>query len=171
MPVRILTPDDAASFRSLRVAGLQQAPAFFSSSYEDEQDRPDDEWKTHLIATEDNAVFGAFYHNRLVGIAGVRRSETRKYRHKAYLWGVYVDPDSRGTGVGKTLLSEAIGFARNMRGVTQLNLTVTADNPVAIRVYESLGFDAFGREPDSLCADGTLHDELHMSLRFAARDA
>lgn len=167
MPVRILSPADVPSFRSLRLAGLQRDPAFFASSYEDEKNRSVDELSARLIATEDRAVFGAFDGGRLAGIAGVYRHEPRKYRHKAHLWGVYVDPLYRGAGIGSALLSEAIGFARAMHGVTQLNLTVSAANPTAIRLYRSLGFDVFGEEPDSLFANGALHDELHMALRFA----
>lgn len=166
--VRTLTADDAQTFVALRLSGLKSAPSSFASSYDDEKDRSPDELAQRLIATENDAVFGAFdEHHRLVGIAGVRRDGLRNYRHKAWLWGVYVDPGHRGTGVSRALLAEAIRFAQNIAGVTQVNLTVTAANAVAIRVYQSLGFREFGKEPASLFVDGMLHDELHMSLRFA----
>lgn len=96
----------------------------------------------------------------------MRRDSLRKYRHKTYLWGVYVAPGSRGAGVSKLLLSEAISFARKMPYVTQINLTVTAANATAIHLYRSSGFKEFGKELDSIFAEGTLHHELHMALRF-----
>jgi ribosomal protein S18 acetylase RimI-like enzyme len=168
MLIRALTSDDARSFQSLRLSGLQEAPASFASSYEDEKDGSHDEFAERLTANEDRAVLGAFEHDRLVGIAGVRREGLRKYRHKVILWGVYVDPGSRGTGVSRMLLTEAINFARKMPGVTQVNLTVTAGNAIAIQLYRLLGFNEFGHEPNSIFADGTLHDELYMSLLFSA---
>lgn len=52
---------------------------------------------------------------------------------------VGVVPEHRGQGLGRALVLQAIdGFARNGMGCTALE--VTAENAVAVSLYESLGF-------------------------------
>lgn len=48
-----------------------------------------------------------------------------------------------------------------------MSLRVNAGNAGAIRLYESLGFRSFGREPGSMQVNGEFHDEIHMFLRLA----
>jgi GNAT superfamily N-acetyltransferase len=57
----------------------------------------------------------------------------------AELESVHVHPDHRGTGVGGTLLREAIERAR-ARGCYRLQMTSNAGRPDAHRFYERLGF-------------------------------
>jgi len=166
--MRPLTPADTLSFKTLRLAALQAAPTGAASSYEEEKDRSDDEFGKRLERTTDKTVFGAFDGERLVGIVGIRREAMRKFQHKGFIWGVYVDPDFRGQGVSRKLLTEAIAFTRQIPGMTQINLIVVASNVAAVALYRSLGFREFGRESNSMMADGVLYDEFHMALPFAA---
>ncbi|MGC2037103.1 N-acetyltransferase family protein [Paraburkholderia caledonica] len=166
MLVRLLGTQDAPSFHSLRLCGLREAPTSFASSYEEEVDRSAEVIEAQLATRNDRGVFGAFEDSRLIGIAGLGRENLRKLNHKAFLWGVYVAPDMRGLGVSKKLVAEVLTFARSIPDITQVNLTVNANNPAAIRLYTSLGFEQFGREHNSLMVDGRMYDELHMSLHF-----
>ncbi|WOD14999.1 GNAT family N-acetyltransferase [Paraburkholderia kirstenboschensis] len=168
MLVRLLCKQDAPSFHSLRLCGLREAPTSFASSYEEEVDRSADVIESQLATRNDRGVFGAFEGSRLIGIAGLGRENRRKLNHKAFLWGVYVAPDMRGSGVSKTLVAEVLAFARSIPEITQVNLTVNANNPAAIHVYTSLGFEQFGRERNSLMVDGHTYDEVHMSLHFGS---
>ncbi|BCQ28312.1 GNAT family N-acetyltransferase (plasmid) [Caballeronia sp. NK8] len=168
MFVRALTPADAESFQSLRLSALQLSPSSFASTYDDEKNRSLDEIAARLILTEKQAVFGAFDEEHLVGIAGVRCNVFRAHEHQAHLWGVYVAPGCRGAGVSRRLLAEAIGFAHEMAGVTQLHLTVASDNAVAIQLYQSLGFDTLTCEPDSIFSDCARDDDVLMCLRLTS---
>jgi RimJ/RimL family protein N-acetyltransferase len=167
MFVRLLNPNDAPSFQSLRLGALRQAATSFASSYEEEVDRSMDAIENQLTTRDDRAIFGAFDGARMVGVAGLGRENLRKLSHKAFLWGVYVTPDMRGLGISRMLIAEALEFARSVPGVTQVNLTANATSTAAIKIYTSLGFRDFGLEQDSLMIDGDLYDEVHMSLRFA----
>ncbi|SAK73803.1 N-acetyltransferase GCN5 [Caballeronia catudaia] len=160
MLVRALTPEDAQSFQSLRLSALKQSPSSFASSYEDEKHRSPDEVIDRVMQTENQAVIGAFAEDRLIGIVGVRRDLFAQHRHKAHVWGMYVAPGYRGAGVSRTLMSHAIGFAKNMQGVTQVHLAVAATNDIAIRLYRSLGFEESG------LADDTFDCDLCMCLRL-----
>ncbi len=53
-------------------------------------------------------MFGAYAEGTIVGMAGLRRQVGQKDSHKAYVWGMYVQPDCRGTGIGSALLHELI---------------------------------------------------------------
>jgi GNAT superfamily N-acetyltransferase len=61
---------------------------------------------------------------------GFKREKGKKLRHKAIIWGMYVVPEVRRLGVGKALLKEMIGRAREMEGLEQLILTVCNSLPV-----------------------------------------
>jgi RimJ/RimL family protein N-acetyltransferase len=50
------------------------------------------------------------------------------------------------------------------QGVLQVHLSVNADNPRALALYESLGFTAYGREPRALRVKEAFFDEILMAL-------
>lgn len=162
MTIRRLLPSDAAEFQALRLRGLLEAPAAFSSSYEEERDRPVGVVAERIAANPDNAIFGAFDGAALVGVVGLHREEQKKLSHTVTVWGVFVAPEHRGRGIARRLLEEAVAFAFSLPGVLKVNLGVNDANTAAIRLYEAAGFRTFGHEKAFLLVDGVLHDELHM---------
>ena len=164
MHIRRLTPADAAAFHALRLAALKAEPSAFASSYEEEKDFPLTTIEGRLAAKPDRGPFGAFENEELVGLVALGRESMSKLSHKAVIWGMYVKPEARGKGIARALLVEALSLARSTLEVMQVNLGVNASNAGAIRLYESVGFKAFGLEPGALFIDGKLHDEIHMCL-------
>ncbi len=164
--VRLLTPDDAAAFRELRLLGLHESPRAFGSSFEEEQALSVEWFAARLgqsLPESENAVLGAWLGQRLAGVAGVRREPYRKAAHKAVIWGVYVRPDVRRRGLGRTLVGAAIAVATSWPGVEQINLSVATANVAAVQLYESFDFVAYGIEPRALKIDGEYVDETLMS--------
>ena len=92
----------------------------------------------------------AFHESRLIGMAGFRREQGPKSRHKGCGWGVYVTPESRGTGIGRTMMRALLDRGSAIDGVEQVLLSVAATQESAIRLYRSLGFESFGQEPRAL---------------------
>lgn len=158
---------DAAAYRALRAHGLAHAPDAFRVAPEDEAHVAlDDDART----LRDAAVYGGSGEHRLLGIAGYRRFEGAKLRHRALLWGMYVHPDARGSGLADALVGRVIEHAR--AEVRSLLLTVAADNGRAIRLYERHGFTIYGREPRAIRRDAGEVDEILMSCALVgARDA
>ena len=167
MDVRVLVAEDAASFQSLRLAGLRESPTAFSSSHEEERDIPVARVAERLAPTADARVFGAFEGDALAGITGLRRERGCKLAHKAFIWGVYVAPSWRRRGVGGLLLRAALAHAASMEGLRQVNLGVNSANPAAIALYTSAGFETYGIEKGFLMVDGVLYDEVHMARVIA----
>ncbi|MES2150812.1 MAG: GNAT family protein [Pseudomonadota bacterium] len=127
--------------------------------------------EARLAPKPDRGPFGAFDQGTLVGLVALGRENMDQLAHKALIWGKYVIPAARGTGIGRALLLEALQLARSVPSIRQVHLSVTAANAGAIGLYQSVGFTSFGLEPDALCVDGQFHDTVHMALRLADRPA
>jgi ribosomal protein S18 acetylase RimI-like enzyme len=62
----------------------------------------------------------------------------------AFVWGMWVEPESRGHGVGARLLGELLDRARARTDDRTVLLHVTEGNDGARHLYESHGFVATG---------------------------
>lgn len=160
--IRELLAADASAFQALRLQALAECPAAFAASLEEEQQTPLSVVAENLRGHSNHYVLGAFNDARLVGIVGVQREQPRKLAHKAFIWGMYVEPAARRHGVGHALLAEALTRAAQMAGVCQVNLGVNASNTAAIALYQRIGFTSFGLERAFMMLEGVPHDELHM---------
>jgi ribosomal protein S18 acetylase RimI-like enzyme len=65
----------------------------------------------------------------------------------SYLEELYVVPDLRGQGIGRSLLDAAMDMARN-EGATQMELGTSEDDKAARALYESAGFTNREGSPD-----------------------
>jgi ribosomal protein S18 acetylase RimI-like enzyme len=168
MQIRELISSDAAEFQALRLQGLTESPSAFSSSYDEECGLSPGLVAERLTPTPERCVFGAFQASLLVGILGLKREAQQKISHKAFIWGMYVAPNHRKSGIGHALVSAALAKAACMQGMRQVNLGVNAANTAALALYEKCGFKPFGIERGFMLLDGQLHDEVHMVHLLAA---
>lgn len=166
MQIRRLMPTDATAYQALRLAALRDEPLAFGSSYEEEVDTPLEAVAQRLAPKADHGFIGAFEGAQLVGTVALGREGMAKLAHKAYIWGMVVAPAWRRQGVARELMTQMLGFARNMPGIRQVNLCVNTRNEPARLLYESLGFHAWGHERGSMLVAGELHDEFHMCLQL-----
>lgn len=162
MEIRILNAADAPVFQHSRLEALHDCPIAFASSLEEEQEKSLEEVASRLQPQPSGATFGAFHDTRLIGVVGVKQEAHRKLAHKAFLWGVYVQPAFRRQAVGLRLLAEALEHAFASLEVRQVNLSVNSELRPATGLYEKLGFEIFGREKAYLQMDGVYYDQLHM---------
>jgi RimJ/RimL family protein N-acetyltransferase len=164
--VRRLTPDDVQAYRQVRLRALREEPTAFSSSYDEERDLPDAVIAGRLRVLPDRGTFGAFDEDRLVGIVTLGREDRAKLRHRGMIFGMYVAPEMRGKGVARQLLSEALALARSVPGLLLVSLGVNAENLAAIALYESLGFESWGLDPDAMMVGDRRYDERYMCCRL-----
>lgn len=163
MHVRRITSNDAADYHSLRLEGLREAPSAFTASFDEESTTPLSEIARRLAPGSGRDYLGVFDEETLIAIARVDRDSSPKQRHRAHIRGVYVATAHRGKGAARKLMEKALECAASLEGVTHVSLAVTAGNEPAQKLYESLGFEAWGYEPAALIVDGVTCDEIPMT--------
>ena len=154
--VRPLTPDDASAYRALRLAGIAELPAAFSTTHAVESGMPLAQIARRLRATPHQIIFGAFDREQLIAIAGLRREPIAVVHDKASLWGVYVAPQARGHGAGRQLVQAAIAHACAIPELARVRLAVAQHNHVALSLYLGCGFTL----ADGPAAEGMLPLQL-----------
>ena len=169
MDVRILTEADAGAFWNIRLRALRDDPESFGSSYEEILERGIAGVTQSLRKRDtapDDVTFGAFDGETLVGIAGFRRGEEVKKRHKGVIWGMYVPREMRGKGIGKALLEAAIAHAKTLPQLEQINLSVVLTSREARHLFISLGFETYGLERRALKLRDRYFDQELMTLHL-----
>ncbi len=161
--IRRLSPDDAASYRDIRLEALQRNPEAFSSTFEAENPQTLS-WFADRLGNAN--MFGAFRGAELVGIAGLLVTTGRKECHKGHLVAMYVRPASRNGGIGQNLVEAIVDFARQR--VEIVLLAVVSGNEPARRLYARLGFVEYGIEKKALKHDGCYFDEVFMAKDLTA---
>jgi ribosomal protein S18 acetylase RimI-like enzyme len=165
MPIRQLHDTDVEIYRVLRATCLRESPHAFTSSYEEFSQRTRDSLAQQLRGHE-NFTLGTFEDDRLVGMVGFNRENALKLRHKGYIVSMYVLPEYRSRGIARALLVEAITRARHLPDLKQILLGVVETQTTAKRLYESLGFVVYGREPDAVKIGDEYFAEEFMLLRL-----
>jgi hypothetical protein len=98
MSVRILTRADAVAFRELRLRALKEHADAFTSSYEEDVQKPLAATEQRIDGGDGSTFWGAFVDGRLLGIVGLTREPRRKNAHKADIVAMYVAPESKRGG-------------------------------------------------------------------------
>jgi RimJ/RimL family protein N-acetyltransferase len=165
--IRPLEPSDASAFRALRIRALIEHPEAFGRTPEEVDSR--EVWTERLrvdAASDLDCLLGAFEGDRLVAVAGCHRERTVKQRHIVHIWGVYVAPEHRRTGLGRRIFAAAVDRARTWPRVEQIWLDVTTVNTSARALYASFGFKSVAIKPRSLKVGDRYYDEELMALRL-----
>jgi RimJ/RimL family protein N-acetyltransferase len=169
--IRRLQVDEIPAMQVLRREALTSDPLAFGATVEDDV-ALDAVFATRSLSDPSSAaIFAAFAARAPVGMVGLARMTREKIKHRALVWGMFVQPAYRGRGVGAELLGAAVDHARSWNGVRQVHLSVTSSSPGARRLYERAGFVVWGCEPHALAWNGTVVDEYHLVRSLVARDA
>jgi RimJ/RimL family protein N-acetyltransferase len=163
--IRPLAPSDASAFRALRIRALIDHPEAFGRTPEEIDSAELWAERLRLDAGSDlDCLLGAFDGDRLVGVAGCHRQRETKHRHVAHIWGVYVLPEHRRTGLGRRIFTAAVDRARTWPEVEQIWLDVTTVNAGARALYASCGFKSVAIKRRSLKVGDRYYDEELMAL-------
>lgn len=166
MNIRVLDEPDARAYQELRLSALKINPEAFGSTYEREVKFTLETVVERMKPTRDKFVLGAFDDSgSLVGIVAFVRESGLKTAHKGNVFGMYIAPEMRGQGLGKSLILELIRKARGCDGLEQINLAVMSENDIAKKLYNSLGFKVYGVEYNALKYNGHYFDEDFMVLK------
>jgi ribosomal protein S18 acetylase RimI-like enzyme len=165
--IRRLVAADAASFRELRLLGLERHPEAFATGADAWRD-PDDAAVIAAMGAEgdpsDRFVLGSFEEDRIVGVIGFKREVRASLRHKGTLWGLLVHPERRRRGHGGALLDAALARLRDVPELAYVRIVVTTADDAALRVFRSRGFVRYAVETGGLRVGGSAFDQTFLRL-------
>ncbi len=161
--VRRLGVDEWQEYRAVRLTALQESPDAFVASHDDEAAEDEEFWRARmgrsvrLLAERDGEPQGI----ASVGPAGEDQPEASQ------LFGLWVSPAARGTGVA-TALVRAGAMAAAEGGQEQLLYWVGTDNGRAVAFASGFGFRPTAeRRPMRVVSQDDGEEELAMTLPLA----
>jgi GNAT superfamily N-acetyltransferase len=160
--LRLLVPDDASALRAVRLEALHCFPHSFTAVYATEA-AYDEAWFAEHI--HEHFIIGAWHEEELVGTACFSPDTRPRNEHKVTLRMVYVRPQHQGHGLARRMIQALID--RYEHQFEQCLLSADAANLPAIRLYESMGWREYGREPHAAkLPDGGYLDDVWMIKFF-----
>jgi RimJ/RimL family protein N-acetyltransferase len=106
----------------------------------------------------------AISEDSVIGWCDVSSYDKATMRHSGVL-GMGVLKAYRGKGVGKALITKALGAAR-AAGLTRVELAVREGNSAAIALYQAVGFQLEGVQRRACLVDGAYFDHIMMAVLF-----
>lgn len=100
---------------------------------------------------------------RLLGMAGLHPVDHALRRRHVATLGIAVDAAVHGQGIGRRLMAALCDYADHWGQLLRIELTVFADNEVAIRLYRSMGFVQEGLHRGYALRHGRYADVLSMA--------
>ena len=129
---------DALALRAIRLEALTLAPEAYGSTYRETVTWPVERWRSlcrrgnYYLAHSEGAVVGM-----------VSGGTNDQYPGMQWLYGLYVSPGARGTGVATQLVGAVEEWARRERA-SSLHLHVSDSSRRARAFYDRVGFAASG---------------------------
>ncbi len=136
MQIERITSEGWERVRAVRLRSLRDSPDAFATTLAQDEARPLAVWRERL-ENDDSATFLATGDRRDVGC--VFSSKFRGREGAAWLFGMWVAPEARGSGAGGALVDAVLEWAREQR-YERILLEVGDANATAIRLYERKGF-------------------------------
>ena len=163
------SPELADAEKMIDYLKTTAAETEFGLSYPEEMNftvKDEEDFIANYAADKGSIMISAFDGERLVGNASLSCvMERKKTLHRA-TFGMAILKSDWGQGLGKKILSELIGFAKQA-GYELLELEVAASNTAAVSLYKKMGFVVYGERPRSLkLKNGDYYDELLMVLKL-----
>ncbi|MDO8429284.1 MAG: GNAT family protein [Candidatus Daviesbacteria bacterium] len=164
--IRYLTKDDAeAMWEYINVLSKEQTFITFQG----EQISLEDETKYLIgqlenIKNQKSVQLLVFIEKKMVGVSGIEMKA--KIEGHVGKFGISIAKEFRGQGIGKMLMEAVLNEAKaNLPALKIVELDVFANNPLAIQLYEKLGFQKFGELPEGVLHRGEYVGHIYMYKR------
>lgn len=132
--VRVLDESEWSVYRDVRLRALAESPDSFTATLADEADRDEQFWRDRMTRSHRLLAERGLIAQGIVSVA--------PYEHEpsaAEVYGLYVVPDARGTGVSWRLVEAAAALA-TQQAYLQLYYWVGTDNGRAVGFAYNFGF-------------------------------
>jgi ribosomal protein S18 acetylase RimI-like enzyme len=158
--VRVLREADWQVYRDIRLAALREAPGAFVATRAQEEALDEQRWRERLSRSR---RLVAERNGRPLGVVSVGHTEEPD-PDTAELFGLWVEPEARGTGVAWRLVEA--GADQALRdGLSHLSYWVGTDNGRAVAFASSFGFrPGANRRPMRVAGEEDGAEEMAMVL-------
>lgn len=160
--IRKIEPEDAkSSIRfSKQIFGL---PTVLTTQNEFNQTvESQTKWIESFQESDTKFALVAIHGNEVVGLLDFSTIRRERMSHIGD-FGVSVLPDFENNGIARTMIQMLLDWASENPRVEKVNLKVSSNNPKAVRLYESLGFQKEGQMKKEIkLEDGTYVDTILM---------
>ena len=169
MKLQTLVPQNYDAYFALRLESLQQCPNMYATDANEWKATAREVIEKHLVLSESGTspILGAWQGDKLVGQVGFKPESRPTVRHKATLWGLYVQPNFRRQGVGKQLVHLAMATAKEMPDLEQLRAVATLDGDGLHHFFTACGFREYGREPRAKLFENTYYEQAYFWCALA----
>lgn len=162
--VRALGEEDWQVYREARLAALRESPEAFVAGYDEESAYDEEFWRERMRRSRRML---AERDGRALGVVGVGQGREPN-GHVGELFGLWVTPQARGTGVAWRLVEAGAAQARE-DGRTHLAYWVGTDNGRAVAFASSFGFRPTDtRRPMRVASEEDGEEEMAMVLPLGA---
>lgn len=136
--VRTLGEDDWQDFRAIRLAALAESPDAFAARLAEEEAFDEDFWRLRLRRS---TRFVAQVEGENVGVVslGQARNEDGEVPEVGEIFGLWVRPDARGTGVATRLIKAGASRAASS-GKSHVSYWVGVENARGVAFASGMGF-------------------------------
>jgi GNAT superfamily N-acetyltransferase len=158
--VRRLGEDEWEQYRAARLSALEESPEAFVATADEERAYDEDFWRTRMRRSQ---RLLAEVDGQSVGVASVGQAQEGNDQ-VAELFGLWVAPAARGTGVATQLVEAGAEVAR-AQGRSHLAYWVGSDNGRAVAFASGFGFrPTDSRRPMRVRNGDEPEDEIAMVL-------
>ena len=157
--VRILAETDFARYRRLRLEALELDGRFFASSYVEEKNYTDNQWKRLSAERPDNCVIGLFSGDKMIGMTRVIRWDEDPLGQTVLFGRSYIKPEYRGRGLASLLYEARLEWARRIPNVKSAVVFHRVGNTTSKHINEKNGAKYWLTRPMQW-ADGETADGL-----------
>ena len=159
--VRPLGEDDWQDYRSVRLAALRESPEAFAATVGEEEAYDEDLWRERMRRS---ARLVAERAGDAVGVVSVGTAKGSDDATAGELFGLWVHPGARGSGVATTLVKEGARLASE-RGQSHLVYWVGTENGRAVAFASGMGFRPTDyRRPMGVVSEEDGEEEIAMVL-------
>lgn len=163
--VRALHEDDWKAYRDIRLAALRESPEAFVATEAEERAFDESVWRERMTRSRRLLAFVA---EKAVGVVSLGVAGAGSDANVGELFGLWVAPAARGTGVAWELVQAGADQAR-ADGRSHLAYWVGTDNGRAVAFASSFGFRPTDtRRPMRVSSETDGEEEMAMILPLGA---
>lgn len=139
LPVITLIPNDPLNLETLQKLLHDQDELYLvwpDAKYPFDMEQ----WREAILSEATNISFYVGKQDEIIGHAALRETDVPQEYAICY---VFICPEHRGNGYGRDLVQQLEIDARDRLGAKTLRLHVRSYNPLAMYLYDSMGFQGY----------------------------